>query len=83
MLESGNFQSGICQTFVKSFFSGTLIAFVEYLPVKKVGVLSNFLLFDYVNPQFSNCRKVLWISPVDKSVETVEKSRFSTAISWF
>ena len=56
---------------------------MENLPVKKVGVLSKNLLFDYVNQWYDNCGKPLWITPVEKSVEIVEKSRFSTGISWF
>ena len=51
--------------------------------VKKVGVLSKSLFFNYVNLPEEGCGKALWKTPVENSVEIVEKYRFSTAISGF
>lgn len=65
------------------FFRTPKRIFVEYLPVKKVDVLSIFLQFNYVNRLYCICGRRLWKTPVDKSVEIVEKSWFSTGISWF
>ena len=65
------------------FFRTPKRIFVEYLPVKKVDVLSIFLQFNYVNLLYCICGRRLWKTPVDKSVEIVEKSWFSTGISWF
>ena len=56
---------------------------VKTTEVGKIGIVSIFVIFDYVNrfayPLFSN----LWKSPVDKAVENVEKCEFSTAIFAF
>ena len=57
------------------------MTFVENEPVKKVGVLSNVAIFYYVNSKDAVCGKPLWKTPVENSVETVEKLWFSTGIS--
>ena len=53
------------------------------MPVKKVGVLSNYLHFVYVNKFCISCGEGLWKTPVENPVEIVEKSRFSTGNSGF
>ena len=68
---------------VKSFFSWPPEGFVTIMPVKKVGVLSNYLHFVYVNKFCISCGEGLWKTPVENPVEIVEKSRFSTGNSGF
>ena len=72
-----------CTPLSSDFFRTPPKGFVEILPVKKVGLLSKYLLFGYVNQVTRFCGKYLWRTPVDNSVEIVEKSWFSTGIPVF
>lgn len=48
---------------------------------EKVGKLSKSALKNYVNSKWISTGYPLWKTPVDKSVEIVEKFGFSTSIS--
>lgn len=48
-----------------------------------MSILSYSVENTYVNLFFSTIHRSLWMSPVDKSVEIVEKFRFSTILPEF
>ena len=54
------------------------MGFVVFLTGKKVGNLSKPVANSYVNLKWIFSDLSLWKRPVDKSVEIVEKFRFST-----
>ena len=56
---------------------------VKTTEVGKIGIVSIFVIFDYVNRFVYPLFSTLWKSPVDKPVDNVEKCAFSTAIFAF
>jgi len=56
---------------------------VKNTTAEKVGKMLKGVEKNYVNRNEYPQRKALWKSPVEKSVENVEKWRFSTAITAF
>ena len=66
--------------FVKSFFGASFFSIVNILTDEKVGILSEVVEISYVNQNVYRRFLSLWTIPVDKSVDNVEKSAFSTAV---